>query len=29
MLIELEGGEPWRSVLSVRQASQQNDFLEH
>lgn len=28
-LIELEGGEPWRSVLSVRQASQQNDFLEH
>lgn len=28
-LIELEGGEPWRSVLSVRQVSQQNDFLEH
>lgn len=28
-LIELEGGEPWKSVLSVRQVSQQNDFLEH
>jgi len=27
-LIELEGGEPWKSVLSVRQVSQQNDFFE-
>ena len=27
-LIEIEGGEPWKSVLSVRQVSQQNDFFE-
>ena len=27
-LIELDGGEPWKSVLSVRQASQQSDFFE-
>lgn len=28
-LIEIDGGESWKSVLSVRQASQQNNFLEH